>query len=162
MSTNPLPLNAIHHVELLVGNAKQAAYYYRRAFGFSQIAYAGPETGVRNQASYVLAQGQIRLVVSTPLSPEDPMAEHLHKHGDGVLDIAFLVPDVDACFREAVTRGARAALARMTLPTTAAEFAGPRFRSMAILCIPLYRSWITRVPFCRAISPGTSRPPGWG
>ena len=111
MSTNPLPLNAIHHVELLVGNAKQAAYYYRRAFGFSQIAYAGPETGVRNQASYVLAQGQIRLVVSTPLSPEDPMAEHLHKHGDGVLDIAFLVPDVDACFREAVTRGARAALA---------------------------------------------------
>ena len=84
MSTGPLPLKAIHHVELLVGNAKQAAYYYRHAFGFSQLAYAGPETGVRDQASYVLYQGDIRLVVSTPLSPQDPMAEHLRLHGDGV------------------------------------------------------------------------------
>ena len=75
--TTPLPLKEIHHVELLVGNAKQAAFYYRNAFGFSQIAYAGPETGVRDQASYVLYQGQIRLVVSTPLFPSDPMAEHL-------------------------------------------------------------------------------------
>lgn len=105
---DPLPLKAIHHVELLVGNAKQAAYFYRRAFGFSQIAYAGPETGVRNQASYVLQQGDIRLVVSTPLFPDDPMAEHLRKHGDGVLDIAFLVDDVDSCFHKAVQRGAEA------------------------------------------------------
>jgi 4-hydroxyphenylpyruvate dioxygenase len=109
MST-PLPLKEIHHVELLVGNAKQAAFYYRNAFGFSQIAYAGPETGVRDQASYVLYQGQIRLVVSTPLFPSDPMAEHLHVHGDGVLDIAFLVDDVDEVFAEAVRRGARVAL----------------------------------------------------
>src|SRR3954471_11656075 len=110
MSTAALPLKAIHHIELLVGNAKQAAYYYRHAFGFSQLAYAGPETGVKEQASYVLYQGFIRLVVSTPLSPSDPMAEHLHKHGDGVLDIAFLVDDVDAAFAEAVSRGAQAAL----------------------------------------------------
>jgi 4-hydroxyphenylpyruvate dioxygenase len=110
MSINPLPLKAIHHVELLVGNAKQAAYFYRRAFGFSQLAYAGPETGVKEQASYVMAQGNIRLVVSTPLFPDDPMAAHLHKHGDGVLDIAFLVDDVEGCFNEAVSRGARAAL----------------------------------------------------
>ena len=95
MSGECLPLRAIHHVELLVGNAKQAAYFYRHAFGFSQLAYAGPETGVKEQASYVLYQGSIRLVVSTPLSPQDPMAEHLHRHGDGVLDIAFLVDDVD-------------------------------------------------------------------
>jgi 4-hydroxyphenylpyruvate dioxygenase len=111
MSLNPLPLKAIHHVELLVGNAKQAAYFYRRAFGFSQVCYAGPETGVKDQASYVLQQGNIRLVVSTPLFPDDPMAEHLRKHGDGVLDIAFLVNDVAECFREAVARGARPALA---------------------------------------------------
>lgn len=111
MACDPLPLKAIHHVELLVGNAKQAAYFYRHAFGFSQLAYAGPETGVREQASYVLYQGDIRLVVSTPLSPQDPMAEHLHKHGDGVLDIAFLVDDVDACFAEAVRRGGHVALA---------------------------------------------------
>lgn len=110
MSGDPLPLKAIHHVELLVGNAKQAAYFYRHAFGFSQLAYAGPETGVREQASYVLYQGDIRLVVSTPLSPHDPMAEHLHRHGDGVLDIAFLVDDVDACFAEAVRRGGHVAL----------------------------------------------------
>jgi 4-hydroxyphenylpyruvate dioxygenase len=107
----PLPLKAIHHVELLVGNAKQAAFYYRRAFGFSQIAYAGPETGVREQASYVLYQGDIRLVVSTPLSPSDAMSEHLRLHGDGVLDIAFVVEDVDAVFNEAVSRGAQVALA---------------------------------------------------
>ena len=107
MSADPLPLKAIHHIELLVGNAKQAAFYYRQAFGFSQLAYAGPETGVREQASYVLYQGNIRLVVSTPLSPSDPMAEHLHRHGDGVLDIAFLVDDVDAVFNETVSRGAK-------------------------------------------------------
>src|SRR5436190_22136021 len=102
MTQTPLPLRAIHHVELLVGNAKQAAFYYRKAFGFSQLAYAGPETGVRDQASYVMAQGDIRLIVSTPLTPSDPMSEHLKLHGDGVLDIAFLVDDVDACFQEAV------------------------------------------------------------
>jgi 4-hydroxyphenylpyruvate dioxygenase len=110
MSDGPLPLKAIHHVELLVGNAKQAAYYYRHAFGFSQLAYAGPETGVRDQASYVLYQGGIRLVLSTPLKPDDPMADHLRRHGDGVLDIAFLVDDVDACFQAAVSRGAHVAL----------------------------------------------------
>jgi 4-hydroxyphenylpyruvate dioxygenase len=109
MPEGPLPLKAIHHVELLVGNARQAAYYYRHAFGFSQLAYAGPETGVRDQASYVLYQGDIRLVVSTPLSPADPMSEHLQKHGDGVLDIAFLVEDVDAVYAEAMRRGARVA-----------------------------------------------------
>ena len=70
MTGEHLPLKAIHHVELLVGNAKQAAYFYRHAFGFSQLAYAGPETGLKDQASYVLYQGDIRLVVSTPLSPE--------------------------------------------------------------------------------------------
>jgi 4-hydroxyphenylpyruvate dioxygenase len=107
--TGPLPLKSVHHVELLVGNAKQAAYFYRTAFGFSQLAYAGPETGVRNQASYVLSQGDIRLLVSTPLTPDDPMSETQRVHGDGVLDIAFLVDDVDACFNEAVSRGAKVA-----------------------------------------------------
>jgi 4-hydroxyphenylpyruvate dioxygenase len=110
MSAECLPLKAIHHVELLVGNAKQAAYFYRHAFGFSQLAYAGPETGIKDQASYVLYEGDIRLVVSTPLSPDDPMADHLRRHGDGVLDIAFLVDDVDASFAEAVERGAHVSL----------------------------------------------------
>ena len=73
MSEDPIPLKAIHHVELWVGNAKQAAYYYRHAFGFSQVAYSGLETGVRDRASYVLGQGRIRLVLSTPLSGDNGM-----------------------------------------------------------------------------------------
>ena len=108
--SNALPLQAIHHVELLVGNAKQASYFYRKAFGFSQLAYAGPETGVRDQASYVLVQNDIRLVLTTPLSPDDPMSEHLKKHGDGVLDIAFRTSDLDKCVKSAVERGAECAV----------------------------------------------------
>jgi 4-hydroxyphenylpyruvate dioxygenase len=109
MSTDALPLKSIHHIELLAGNAKQASFYYRKAFGFSQIAYAGPETGVREQASYVLRQRNIVMVVSTPLTPEDPMSEHHRMHGDGMLDVAFLVDNVDECFEEAVRRGAQVA-----------------------------------------------------
>ncbi|HUS38305.1 MAG: 4-hydroxyphenylpyruvate dioxygenase [Pirellulales bacterium] len=110
MSDQPLPLKKVHHVELLVGNAKQAAFFYRKCFGFSQLAYAGPETGLNSQASYVLEQGDIRLVISTPLSPDDPMSEHHRLHGDGVLDVAFLVDNVDDVFAEAVKRGARVSL----------------------------------------------------
>lgn len=104
--TAPLPLKEIHHVEILVGNAKQASFYYRKAFGFSQIAYAGPETGVRDQASYVMKQSRIHMALTTPMFPDDPMADHLRKHGDGVLDIAFLVDDVDGVYRTAIERGA--------------------------------------------------------
>ena len=107
MSVDPLPLKNIHHVELWVGNAKQASYYYRKAFGFSQIAYSGLETGSREKASYVLQQGQIRLVLSTPLNGNDEMNIHLKKHGDGVKDISFHVDDVDSCFKETVARGAK-------------------------------------------------------
>ena len=110
MPQNPLRLRSIHHVEFWVGNAKQAAYYYRNAFGFSQLAYAGLETGQRAQASYVLSQGRIRLVMSTPLSPAHPASDHLRAHGDGVCDIAFHVDDADGAFDEAVRRGATPAV----------------------------------------------------
>jgi 4-hydroxyphenylpyruvate dioxygenase len=103
---NPLRLKSIHHVEFWVGNAKQAAFYYRNAFGFSQFAYAGLETGQREVTSYALEQGKARLVLSTALTPDHPIAEHVRAHGDGVRDIAFHVEDADAAFREAVTRGA--------------------------------------------------------
>ncbi len=109
MSEDPIPLKAIHHVELWVGNAKQAAYYYRHAFGFSQVAYSGLETGVRDRASYVLEQGRVRLVLSTPLGGDNGMSSHLARHGDGVRDIAFHVGDTDACFAAAVERGAKGA-----------------------------------------------------
>jgi len=111
MADNPLRLKSIHHVEFWVGNAKQAAFYYRHAFGFSQVAYAGLETGQRDVTSYVLQQGKARIVLSTPLGPDGPIPDHIRRHGDGVRDIAFHVADADAAFAEAVDRGATAVVA---------------------------------------------------
>src|SRR5689334_3884559 len=104
---NPLKLKRIHHVEFWVGNAKQSAFYYRKAFGFSQLAYSGLETGNRQFASYVLAQNKVRFVISTPLDPAHYASEHIKRHGDGVRDIALLVEDADFAFSEAVKRGAQ-------------------------------------------------------
>ena len=101
-----LPVTGIHHVEFWVGNAKQASYFYRNAFGFSQLAYSGPETGVRDRASYVLEQNKIRLVLTAPLVEDHPITSHIAKHGDGVRDIALACEDADLCFKEAVARGA--------------------------------------------------------
>ena len=104
--TDLMPLQGYHHLEFWVGNAKQAMTYYRSAFGFSPIAYAGPETGVRDRASWVLAQGEIRFVVSAGLGPESPIVQHAALHGDGVRDIVFRVPDAEQAFAVAVERGA--------------------------------------------------------
>lgn len=104
---NPLGLKKIHHVEFYVGNAKQAEFYYRKAFGFSRVAYSGLETGNRSTTSYAMRQNRINFVLTTPLTPEHPAAEHIKQHGDGVRDIAFLVEDADQAFNEAVRRGAR-------------------------------------------------------
>ena len=106
MADDSLRAKSIHHVELWVGNARQAAYYYRHAFGFSQFAYAGLETGRRDAASYALQQGKARIVLTTPYGPENPINAHLRLHGDGVRDICFHVDDADAAFAEAVARGA--------------------------------------------------------
>ncbi len=103
---NPLGLKRIHHVEFWVGNAKQAAFYYRKAFGFSQLAYSGLETGNRQFASYVLSQGKVRFILSTPFDPDHAASAHIRQHGDGVRDIALLVEDADFAFAEAVRRGA--------------------------------------------------------
>src|SRR5436305_6609583 len=84
---NPLRLKRIHHVEFWAGNAKQSAFFYRKAFGFSQLAYSGLETGNRDTASYVLSQGKIRFVVTSPLREDHTAAEHIRRHGDGVIDI---------------------------------------------------------------------------
>ncbi|HEV7753453.1 MAG TPA: 4-hydroxyphenylpyruvate dioxygenase [Baekduia sp.] len=101
-----MPLNGIDHVELFVGNAKQAAYYYAHAFGFQLVAYSGLETGARDRASYVLRQGRIRLVLTGALHSDSPIAEHQRQHGDGVKVIALSVPSVDRAWHEATTRGA--------------------------------------------------------
>ena len=102
-----LPLNGTDYVELYVGNARQAAYFYRSAFGFRLAAYCGPETGVRDRASYLLVQNKIRLVLTTALQQDHPVAEHVRKHGDGVRDIALWVDDASAAWQATVNRGAK-------------------------------------------------------
>lgn len=100
------PLRRIDHVRFFVGNARQSAFFYRNAFGFDVIAYAGLETKERHEAGYVLRQGEITFVLTSPLSKEHPESQRLIAHGDGVMDIAMEVPDVTAAFEAAVARGA--------------------------------------------------------
>jgi 4-hydroxyphenylpyruvate dioxygenase len=102
-----LPLNGTDHVEFYVGNARQASYFYRLALGMSLVAYAGPETGLRDRASYVLEQGKVRFVLTTPLHPSGEIADHIHRHGDGVRDVALWVDDARHSWRETTKRGAR-------------------------------------------------------
>jgi 4-hydroxyphenylpyruvate dioxygenase len=107
MSDDFMPLLGWDYVELWVGNAKQSAYFYEHAMGFTRTAYAGPETGVRDRASYVLEQGDIRFVVTTALREDHEITKHHARHGDGVRDIALTVPDATEAYRQAVSRGAR-------------------------------------------------------
>ena len=102
-----LPLNGTDHVEFYVANARQAAYYYRAAFGMQLAAYSGPETGNHERASYVVQQNKIRFVLTTPLRPDNDIAQHILRHGDGVRDIALWVDDAEAAYRETTERGAR-------------------------------------------------------
>jgi 4-hydroxyphenylpyruvate dioxygenase len=101
-----MPIDAVDHLELWVGNARQAAYYYEHALGFKHVAYAGLETGVRDAVSYVLEQGEVRVVIVGALEPESPIATFVNKHGDGVHRVALRVPDVAKAFAEATQRGA--------------------------------------------------------
>jgi 4-hydroxyphenylpyruvate dioxygenase len=102
-----LPLNGTDHLEFYVGNAKQSAYYYQMAWGYKLVAYAGPETGVRDRASYVLQQEKIRLVLTTSLVPNSDITNHQAQHGDGVKFLSLWVDDATASFNETVKRGAR-------------------------------------------------------
>src|ERR1035437_2407202 len=101
-----LPLKGTDHVEFYVGNARQAAYFYRVAFGMSLVAYAGPETGQRDRAYDVVQQGKVRFVLTTPLRSSNPIAEHIHRHGDAVRVIALWVDDARSAWRETTSRGA--------------------------------------------------------
>jgi 4-hydroxyphenylpyruvate dioxygenase len=110
MAEDFMPLLGWDHVELWVGNAKQSAYFYEHAMGFTRTAYAGPETGIRDRASYVLEQGDVRFVVTSALREEHEITKHHARHGDGVRDIALTVPDATQAYREAVSRGARSVM----------------------------------------------------
>ena len=110
-----LPLNGTDYLELYVGNAKQSAHFYKTAFGFQSLAYAGPETGVRDRASYVLVQDKIRLVLTTSLLPGGEINDHYNRHGDGVKVLALMVDDATSAFEETTKRGAKPYLAPETL-----------------------------------------------
>src|SRR5438874_13376346 len=105
-SKDILPLRRIDHVRFFVGNARQSAYFYRNAFGFDVIAYAGLETRLKHEAGYVLRQGHITFVLVSPLSSNHPEAQRLVEHGDGVMDIALEVENVADAYQLALDRGA--------------------------------------------------------
>ena len=102
-----LPINGTDYIEYYVGNAKQAAHYYQSAFGFQTVGYRGPETGHRESATYLLQQGKIRLLLTTPLFTENSIADHIYRHGDGIRDIALWVDDAEKAFFETTKRGAK-------------------------------------------------------
>lgn len=107
MSQDFLPLNGTDYIEFYVGNAKQSAYYYQHAFGFNLVAYAGPETGIRDKASYVLQQGKLRIVLTTSLDPDSFITKHVARHGDGVRVLALWVDDAAKSWYETTSRGAK-------------------------------------------------------
>lgn len=102
-----LPLQGTDYVEFYVGNAKQAAHYYKTAFGFQSVAYAGPETGVKDKASYVIRQDKLTFVLTTPIKANNEMADHIYKHGDGVKTIALKVDNAASAWEETTKRGAK-------------------------------------------------------
>lgn len=110
-----LPINGTDHIEFYVGNAKQSAKFYQHTFGFDLVAYAGPETGVRDKASYVLRQNKITFILTTSLQPESEISEHVKKHGDGVKVLALWVDDATKSFLETTSRGAELAKKPETL-----------------------------------------------
>jgi 4-hydroxyphenylpyruvate dioxygenase len=105
--TDFLPLEGTDYVEFYVGNAKQAAHYYMTAFGFNALAYAGPETGVKDRASYAVRQHKLTFVLTTPIRSGNPLADHIYKHGDGVKAISLRVSDAASAWKETTERGAK-------------------------------------------------------
>ena len=110
-----LPLEGTDYVEFYVGNAKQAAHYYMSAFGFQALAYAGPETGIKDKVSYAVRQHKLTFVLTTPLKPGNEIADHVYKHGDGVKALALRVSDAANAWKETIKRGAHSAMEPVTV-----------------------------------------------
>jgi 4-hydroxyphenylpyruvate dioxygenase len=148
-----MPLLGIDHVEYYVGNARQAAYYYSKAFGFKVTAYSGPETKVRDRASWVLEQGEARLVFTGSMGPESPIAEHVIRHGDGVRDVALRVPDATYAYEYATKQGARGVLE----PTAFEDENGKVVRSAIAAYGETLHSFIERENYSGPFLPGYRR-----
>jgi 4-hydroxyphenylpyruvate dioxygenase len=145
-----LPIHGIDHLEFYVGNAKQAAYFYRASMGFSLIAYRGPETGTRDRVSYVLEQNKIRFVLTTPLQASGEIAGHVLQHGDGVRSIALWVDDAHSAWKETTTRGAKSVQAPFRLQDKAGE---TQLSSIAIYGDTIH-TFVDRKNYSGAFLPG--------
>ncbi|HEX7336944.1 MAG TPA: 4-hydroxyphenylpyruvate dioxygenase, partial [Gemmatimonadales bacterium] len=156
-STDTFPINGTDFVEFYVGNAKQASLYYRSAFGFQLVGYRGPETGTRDRASYLLQQNKVRLVLTSPLSPEHPAAAHVALHGDGVRDIALWVDDARRAFELAVERGARPAQPPAVLKDEQGEVVIAAIHTYGDTIHSLVERRNYRGPFLPGFQPVTSR-----
>src|ERR1700745_4276803 len=115
--TDFLPLQGTDYIEFYVGNAKQAAHFFKTAFGFQSLAYSGPETGVKDRASYVVRQHKLTLMLTTPLRSKSDIADHIYKHGDGVKVLALRVDDAKSAWEETTKRGGKSYLK----PTTSKD-----------------------------------------
>jgi 4-hydroxyphenylpyruvate dioxygenase len=150
MAEDFMPMLGWDYIELWVGNAKQAAYFYEHAMGFTRVAYAGPETGVRDRASYVLEQGDVRFVVTSALREDHEITRHHARHGDGVKDIALTVPDATEAYRQAVSRGASGVVE----PTTVSD----EFGSLEVAAIATYgdtiHTFVNRSDYAGPFKPG--------
>ena len=145
-----MPLLGIDHVEFYVGNARQAAAYYSKLFGFKVTAYAGPETKLRDRASYVLEQGEARFVVTGAMAPESPIAQHVHAHGDGVKDVSFQVPDATEAWEQATSRGATSVME----PTVVEDEHGKVVRASIAAYGETIHSFIERENYSGPFLPG--------
>src|ERR1051326_2249943 len=150
-----LPLQGFDHVEFYVGNAKQAAYFYSNAFGFTPISYSGLETGVRDRTSYVLAQGDIRFVFTTALQPDHPVSEHVRLHGDGVKVVALTVDDARRSYEETTKRGARGVMEPKTLED---EFGRVTLASIATYGETIH-TFVERQDYAGSFLPGFKKLP---
>lgn len=150
MNQDVLPLLGVDHIRFFVGNARQSAYFYRNAFGFDVVAYAGLETGLRDEAGYVLKQGDITFVLASPLTPNHPESRRLTLHGDSVQDIAIAVTDVEATYHEVVARGA----AGVTPPTNREDEHGIYSYATIRAYGDTTHSFVNRDRYHGAFSPG--------
>ena len=150
MSEDAFPIQGIDHIEFWVGNARQAAFYFSNAFGFTTTAYAGLETGVRDHTSHLVTQGDIRFVLSGALEPGSPIAAHVLEHGDGVRDVAFRVPDAEEAYGIALSRGATGVME----PTVNEDEGGKVVRAAIATYGETIHSLIQRDEYTGAFLPG--------
>lgn len=150
MAEDQFPLRGIDHLRFVVGNARQSAYFYRNAFGFDVTEYAGLETGVRHEASYVIKQGDIHFVLASPLHKDDPDNKRIAMHGDGVQDVAFAVDDVRKSYQSAISRGAESVLE----PTKIEDQNGVYEKASIKAYGDLRHSFVNRDRYVGAFAPG--------